>query len=469
VGIVCGAIVAMQILALARAFGAPFWAAVGASITWIIGRRTSAYGVDGLSDMLFLMLFAQAMLVAIRATRIRRSHLDARQEFQFALAGFLSGLAYLTRPEGLAATGIVGLVLLLMLISGRRMSSRGMKLFRYRAAPRAAVTSAIGWLIVGVAIPALPYMILIGGITHKKSIDIVGGGTISGQHAIASMMPLGAISWSLVTKMAMELWETFGFGPWLALMGAMLLAPHFWGRARLRLLVVVWIVIWGMLMIWLLNHAGYLDGRHTLPLELVLHGPLALAFVIWMRPMRWWMDWWRAKPAWNQLPPWMRWHQWPYAFAGGAIVLTLLPGLIRLATPPQQNQEYMREAAAWVSANTRPNVVICDQQRLVGYYSGHPYKQWSGSLSKPLLQQVAMPQPHIIAYVFRPNTGEPSGWSERPGLGEVPQLAIGPYRAIASFRSATASHGDILVLYALPNTSVMSHGEVEPLATLPAH
>ena len=236
----------------------------------------------------------------------------------------------------------------------------------------------------------------------------------------------------------------------------MLLVPHLWGRPRLRPLVNIWFFVWAMVMLWLVKHSGYLDGRHTLPLVVLLHALLALAFLKWTKPMRWWMNWWRGRPeAWARLPGWMRYSGWPYIFAGGAILLTLLPGMIRLSTPPQENLRFVRDAAKWIDANIAGNVIVCDHDRLLGYYSGNPYQQWLGTPQQPLLGQIHFTQRHILAFVYR------------PGLGEEPLLAIGPYRAIAAFRSSFAAHGDIMLLYALPDTPVMISGQLRFLTTLP--
>ncbi|MGN6371028.1 MAG: hypothetical protein ACTHN5_22465 [Phycisphaerae bacterium] len=458
VGVLCGAIVAVQILMLARRFGAPFWASLGAALAWIVGRRTSSYGADGLSDMLFLSLFAASLLLAIRASRFR-DELSGRQLFEFFAAGFLAGLAYLTRPEGLAALLIVLIFLFVLMIAGRGVRSVHRNLpMRRKLLPKHPQTprhllAAMAAMVLGTLLPALPYMFIIGGLTQKKTLSVLAPVPhLHLQAAAALALPEHT---SILQKVSMELWETFGFGPWLALFGAMLLAPHLWGRPRLRPLVNIWFFVWAIVMLWLVKHAGYLDGRHTLPLVLLLHGLLALAFVVWMKPMRWWMNWWRAKPdAWARLPLWMRYPGWPYIFAAGAILLTLLPGIIRLSTPPQENLRFMRDAAGWVHANVAPNVVICDHDRLIGYYSGNPFRQWLGTPQQPLLGQVHFSQPHIVGLVFR------------PGLGEEPQLAIGPYRAIAEFHSSSAAHGDVLLLYALPESPIMIHGQPRFLTEL---
>ena len=74
----------------------------------------------------------------------------------------------------------------------------------------------------------------------------------------------------------------------------MLLQPRLWGRAHWRPLVFIWVFLWLAVMLWLIDRTrtpqepdGYLDGRHTLVLEFILHCLFGLALNIWRRPMIW--------------------------------------------------------------------------------------------------------------------------------------------------------------------------------------
>jgi hypothetical protein len=455
IGVICGSVVALQIVWLSRAFGAPLWAAMAAAAAWIVGRRTSVYGADGIADMLFLSLFAGSILTAISAMRFRVGGLTRRQALQFALAGLLSGLSYLTRPEGLGAVLIVGIAMAVTHISSSKPHrATRLKLLPRRPLPRKPALLGYGCMLVGAALPSVPYMLAIGAFTHKKS------GTLSviSLHSVSLAAAFTATGSPLdkLMKLLMELMETFGFAPGIALLGAMLLAPWFWGRPRLRPLVITWLALWVALMIWLMNKVGYLDGRHTLPLELVLYGLLALAFVVWMKPMRWWMNFWRRKPVWDRLPVWMHWPRWPYAFAGGAIFLTLLPGLILLHEPPQLEQSIVRNAATWARAHIRPSIPIYDHQRLIAFYSGHPLGLWPGSPAHPDLDALPKDIPCLISYTFRPSKGEPL------------QFSIGPYSSIALFKAPAGTGGDVLMIYAIPGADVFVEPPLfAPPTTLP--
>jgi hypothetical protein len=449
VGVLCGSIVALQIVWLARALGAPFWASLAAAAAWIVGRRTSAYGADGISDMLFLSLFAAAMLTAIAATRFRRDTFTRLHAQQFALTGFLAGLAYLARPEGLAVLLIVVFTLALLVIPRHRQRSTRKMSRKFLPRISLPITTALlglGSMLIAAALPALPYMLAIGALTHKKHL-VLAGIALHHPPLAAAFMATGS-PFDKLMKLLMELMETFGFAPGLALLGAMLIAPRFWGRPRLRPLVITWIAVWIALMLWLMSNAGYLDGRHTLPLELILYPLLALAFVAWEKPMRWWMNWWRRKPTWNRLPRWMRWPQWPKAFAGGAVLLTLLPGVILLRVPPQEDQSFIRNAATWVRDTIQPGVPVYGAPRLVGYYAGHPISPWPGNPAQPNLASLPQDTPCLLIYTFRPSKGD------------TLQFAIGPYRMVALFKAPTGDKGDVLMIYALPGADIFRQPQI---------
>ena len=105
---------------------------------------------DGLSEPLFLLLASTALLFAVRALGTGRIR-------WFVLCGLATGLAYLTRQEGL----LVVLVTLVVL-AGLQFSPR------WRRSPgKLAAHGAC--LVVGCAVFAAPFMVLIGGISLKVS------------------------------------------------------------------------------------------------------------------------------------------------------------------------------------------------------------------------------------------------------------------------------------------------------------
>ena len=103
---------------------------------------------DGLTDMSHLMFYLFAMTAAIRGVRDRRVG-------YLGVAGFLSGLAYLVRPEGAEVALVTAGALILFPRNWLR---------RRRLAGIVAVS--LGALLV-----ALPYMCLTGKLVQKKSIQ----------------------------------------------------------------------------------------------------------------------------------------------------------------------------------------------------------------------------------------------------------------------------------------------------------
>jgi hypothetical protein len=138
----------------------------------------------------------------------------------------------------------------------------------------------------------------------------------------------------------------------------------------------------------------------------------------------------------------------------------MLPGIIELHVPPMADRRFIREAAAWVEANTVPDTLVCDKDRLVGYYSGHPYALWLGSAERPELDALAalgQQHPHMLITALY-----------LVDRGDVPRNAIGPYQAVAAFQSQTAAAHDLLVLYARRDDRIFPGGAAPVLSTLPA-
>lgn len=103
---------------------------------------------DGLAEGVYLLAVSVAVLLGVRA--VRRPGIGG-----FLLCGLATGVSYLVRPEGLMLAVGVGLVV------GVAGASR-----RW---PRDAAAGRLTALAVGVALVAVPYMVLIGKITNKPT------------------------------------------------------------------------------------------------------------------------------------------------------------------------------------------------------------------------------------------------------------------------------------------------------------
>ena len=103
---------------------------------------------DCLSEGCYLFALLSALWLGARG--LRRTGLG-----NFLAAGLLTGVAYLVRPEGGLVAVAIGLTLLVHVVT--RQWSPGMVVSRGMA------------MIVGMAIVAGPYMLMIGGISNKPS------------------------------------------------------------------------------------------------------------------------------------------------------------------------------------------------------------------------------------------------------------------------------------------------------------
>ncbi len=458
VGIVAGAVVAVLLIELARRLGAPWWAACVAAVAFTVGRRTSGYGADGISDMLFLMFFTAALLAGMR-TRLQW------RPAGWILAGVLTGFSYLTRPEGVAAVMILTGALFF-----RWTQVLGPKAQRWPRAPfwrpngRATFLRCASLMLAAYFVIGLPYMIAIGGFTGKKpllkDVDKVQVAPLAlprvGPAMVAvkrpTMATLAVVRPEIWGKIWQEVFETFGFGPFIVLGIAVALKPKVWAWPHWRPMCAVWAALWITVMAWLLERAKYLDGRHTLVLDLLLFCFFAMSLDVWRWAMGNWQKAWVRRGWIEKMPKFAGWVYLPEATAFSLAVLAATPGAVRLDLPPVEGLDFMRNAARWLHQHAARDVVVADNQRLLGYYSGLGYMYWMGRPGKPLFAELkdAKPgTPLIIDYIF-----------ETQRNGDVPNH-FGPYRELmwkgrpVLFRSHASAHDDVLVLYALPGAPVL--------------
>ena len=141
-----------------------------------VGARVMS---DALSESLFLLMSATALLLAVRAFRTGSWR-------QFGLCGLFAGLAYLTRPEGILIVVAVILVLFRALASGVALASRVLPALTQPGSPgqetgdgRRALVNIFGIarclasLIIGFAMFAGPYIATIGGFSNKTTTQDV--------------------------------------------------------------------------------------------------------------------------------------------------------------------------------------------------------------------------------------------------------------------------------------------------------
>jgi hypothetical protein len=335
----------------------------------------AAVTADGISDSLYLLMLMTAMLFAVLAMRTRLAR-------HFALAGIMSGLAYLTRPEG----AFLAVAALLVLAGVQAMA-------RTRWPWRRAFAGAAG-LLVGAAVVAGPYMLLIGGITVKPGAmkilnnvspaDTIGArpnpemhGQFAAHEPSLQSGPLLAtsllaiwwmdekhggpppISWGF-KAVVIEASHGFHYIAWLpALLGL------WWYRNRFRQAGAWVMLVYGCIVVLLLVRVAtgihYLSERHAL--VLVACGSIwAGAGLVHMAN---WVPGWIAGLLRRPLAP------------RAATVLTTVVLAVSISwclpvtlKPLHANRIGHREAGRWLAEHAEPTDIIADPYCWSRFYAG---------------------------------------------------------------------------------------------------
>jgi hypothetical protein len=126
------------------------------------------------------------------------------------------------------------------------------------------------------------------------------------------------------------------------------------------------------------------------------------------------------------------------------LVLLALPGILSLRQVPGSENMNVLRAASWVRQHVRDDVVVCDREKLVGFYAKHPYAEWKGSAADPRWED-------LNRICGRPDGSSGGGVAVILALkyaqGVLPAESIGPYLRVAAFESGSGRAG-VLVLYA---------------------
>jgi hypothetical protein len=327
---------------------------------------------DGLSEPLFLLWASAAFLFSVRALR------DGSL-LGFVLAGLSSGLAYLTRPEGLLIALATGAVLL------------GMQAARaWRRPWKKCVEWGVG-LALGCLVVAGPYVLLIGGITVKLTAREVlktawrkdrlqdadprslasSSGVATGRPPLASWWPgsdSGSSSrarWGLWT-LTNELIKGFFYVLWV---------PALWGqwrfRDRFRVVPGAWVLLLvglavGFLLYRVAVVAGYLSDRHAL--LIILPGCYwAVAAILH------WGD--GLATALARLRPALAGTVWTNGRLWSGLLLTAFAGVAlgKTLEPLHVNRLGFRQAGYWLAENANPGDEIVDAYCWSHYYAGRVF------------------------------------------------------------------------------------------------
>jgi Dolichyl-phosphate-mannose-protein mannosyltransferase len=321
---------------------------------------------DGLSEGVFLLFALTALAFAMYS-------LQAKSIVGFALAGAASGLAYLTRPEGLLISAAAGLTLL------------GMQVFRNWRRSWLTVGACGAALTTAVLLVSGPYMFVIGGLTVKTTGNaLMKDATAEADHPVEAPLdgvargpallavwwrgdagvPSGRYLWGLQT-LAEVLSKAFFFVLWIpALAGLVTFRDRFRTVPGAWMLLLVCVLLGGVLYR-VAVRMGYLSDRHTI---------LILACgVLWATAAVEAAARGLAKLLANR-------SSWLPASVGAAallLVVTVAP-LWRTLEPLHGDRVGFRAAGHWLAEHAGPQEAVFDPFGWSGYYAGRYFQDGPG-------------------------------------------------------------------------------------------
>lgn len=314
---------------------------------------------DGLSEGMYLLMVALAVLLGVRA--VRRPGIGG-----FILCGLVTGASYLVRPEGLMVAISVGAV--------------GAWLGLTRIWPRDLTLGRLTALVVGVALVAVPYMVLIGKLSAKTTPQLILNPGKSPREAIwqgqpgtsqakpATALPVFAEWWqsddaslpnrmlwaaeAVVKEASKSLNYLTGF---FAVVG---LIVH---RRRIVTEPGLWVLVGlglmnATLLLYLAARIGYVSERHTILLTML--GCLSAASAL--KPVALWL---------TTFPRIGGMCNGRFASAGllAILVLSALPATLK---PMHPNREGHKHAGRWLAEHVEPTDCVIDPFCWADWYAG---------------------------------------------------------------------------------------------------
>ncbi len=318
---------------------------------------------DGLSDPTFLLIAAITLLAAVLALRSGRLA-------WFAVCGFGTGLAYLTRPEGVLLGGSVGLVLL---------AAQALPAFRR---PWRNVAAAGAALILAAVVVGAPYAATIRSFTNKTTGHRMMGDQdykhwegeersevrpMAARPLFATVLatwgPRNSLPWGL-RAIGIEVDRGFGYVAWLpALLGL------WWYRRGLRepgAAVLLLVCLLQTLVLWRVSYVmGYVSDRHVL--ILVLCGSFWAVAAVRDLPRRL-----------EAASPWLAAHGLTrYGPAWSLVLLLGLTGggLASTLKPLHSNRAGHHAAGLWLAQHARPADEVFDPYCWSQFYAGKIFEE----------------------------------------------------------------------------------------------
>lgn len=316
---------------------------------------------DGLSEGLYLLATAVAVLLAVRAAR--RPGVGG-----FLLCGLATGASYLVRPEGLLVVFATGAVIVASALTRRW--------------PRDLALGRLAALGVGVALVAVPYMLLIGKLSNKTTSEYLMDPLNKNRgrlglwdvreegRAAAARGPLFAAWWNPEKDAGTnkQLWAVGAVWSEVAksvhyVVGALALFGLF---ARRRQLFApdpgLWVLVaLGslnlLLLVYLAACAGYVSERHTV-LFVMVTCVLAAAAI---EPLAHAIT---AAPVLDRLV------LWPKGMPATILLVLVTSALPYTLKPLHAHREGHKHAGLWLAENMKPDDHLIDPLSWAEWYAG---------------------------------------------------------------------------------------------------
>ncbi|MCF7975676.1 MAG: glycosyltransferase family 39 protein [Phycisphaerae bacterium] len=331
-----------------------FWSV----IPFIILPRLAHIGSDALSDWPHLFFLVSGMWLVFQVFKTQRNSIAI-------LAGVLAGIGFLIRPECIQIVLLSVLSLTLGILMPHALGHR-----------RKSILNLL-LLCAAFAILALPYMHMKGSLFPKKHV----GSWVEKSPPIAPgaepQTPTpprpNQYTWSRVSLaielLAENVGETF---MWFFVPGALIgLYLWLWISSWPNLWTLFVVGLLGLnvlLMIWLYCNHGYMDFRHTIPLQI----PLLCCTPLGIRQFSNWLtDLFNGKSP-DQKAKSQRIWFYILTISGFCICA---PKLFR---PIASDRKALKIAAIWLDENSRPTDIVAEPDPRVSFYShrqGIEYKE----------------------------------------------------------------------------------------------
>lgn len=341
-------------------------AGFGGSLLFQFWPVTAHHLSDGISEPLFLLLAVTALCLAASAV-------VARCPWRFALCGLFTGLAYLTRPEGILVLPAATLVLAALQL---RPTSR---------VPWRRFAACGACLLLATLLSGSVYVAATGRITNKISaravIDFVRGlvaaddpdtdrrvaaagrALAPGTLLAATYPPTDSKGTRLALSLRallMELNQSLHYaGTFPALLGlwwcfgSLRRRPEFW-------VVALYAALHTAALLALALVVCYVSDRHTM--VLVLLGSYLAAFALCELPRRLFALWNRGKTD----VPWRPAATWAAALIAVMVAVCLPRSLQRL----HGNRAGNHAAGLWLAEHVRPGEPVIDDHAWSHFYAG---------------------------------------------------------------------------------------------------